>query len=436
MHTTHHLLFIAPTAYPLGGVAVWLDYLMVGLRDKGVKVTFGAVEGGSHNVDEYLDWYPFDNVVRISAGTGSQYSRTKALKSVIESVSPTMVVVANIPDVYRATRELRQAQNHQFILVATLHALEPNYFIDFIEYDDVIDHVVVTNRLTQTMIRRLTGYGREQVHYAPYGVEKCAALPTKRLLSKPVRILYCGRVDFGQKRCQDIPKILAQLNSLRINYELLIAGDGPKKRELIEALSEFPVTDLGTLSAKEVRGKAYGVSDILMVTSEWETGPIVIWEAMSMGVPVITSSYNGLEAESALENANNCLIFPIGDARQAALNVLSMVENTELRAHLIEKGLALVNDRYSRNESVSQWYRTIISIADGANEIPKKPKRVIYNKSGRLDALVGLAAADTIRKIFGLRVHHAEASNPWPHTHSSASVDFVRDFNQSLTAKS
>jgi len=47
------LLFVAPSAYPLGGLATWLDYLVPGLRDKGWKVTIGLTAGQFHNVDAY-----------------------------------------------------------------------------------------------------------------------------------------------------------------------------------------------------------------------------------------------------------------------------------------------------------------------------------------------------------------------------------------------
>src|SRR5690349_18307661 len=43
--TARNILFVAPSAYPLGGVATWLDYVVPGLRHRNWKVTLGLVQG-------------------------------------------------------------------------------------------------------------------------------------------------------------------------------------------------------------------------------------------------------------------------------------------------------------------------------------------------------------------------------------------------------
>ena len=76
---TKHILFIAPSAYPLGGVATWLDYIVPGLRERDWNVTLGLVEGRFHDVDAYLDVHPDDQVLRIPYGTGTQEGRVRRL---------------------------------------------------------------------------------------------------------------------------------------------------------------------------------------------------------------------------------------------------------------------------------------------------------------------------------------------------------------------
>lgn len=40
-----HILLVAPSAYPLGGVATWIDYIVPGLRQHDWKVTLGLTDG-------------------------------------------------------------------------------------------------------------------------------------------------------------------------------------------------------------------------------------------------------------------------------------------------------------------------------------------------------------------------------------------------------
>ena len=58
------LLFIAPSAYTLGGIQTWLDYILPGLEKKGWNIKLGLVSGRFHDVGKYLEKHPFHNVVK------------------------------------------------------------------------------------------------------------------------------------------------------------------------------------------------------------------------------------------------------------------------------------------------------------------------------------------------------------------------------------
>ena len=59
------LMFIASSAYPLGGVQVWLDYIVDGLAEAGHEVIVGLANDRFHDADHYLRVHPFADVVRI-----------------------------------------------------------------------------------------------------------------------------------------------------------------------------------------------------------------------------------------------------------------------------------------------------------------------------------------------------------------------------------
>jgi len=433
-----HILFIAPTAYPLGGVSVWLHYLMNGLRDNDqFHVTFGAVSGHFHDHQVYLEHYPFAQVEVIDCGSGSQHARICALMKVIDKVKPSIVVCVNIPDLYLCVRKLRLSGQGRFKLVSTIHGILPRLFSDLNEYDDVIDHIIVTNHLTRLMVLETTKFEQHQIFYAPYGVDhEALAKPVARVDntdSKTLNILYCGRIDNTQKRCQDLLGITRELSELAVDYRLLIAGDGPYKAELMRKLDPEKTVDLGLLKADEVAVKAYQKASVLLLTSEWETGPIVIWEALASSLPVVTSRYHGLQAEGSLVHDEHCLIYQIGD-HHAAAHALGKVTKQELRDRLIGAGHALIESKYSRAKSITAWSNVFATIAeravfdqDQSTLKPYKPKL-----KGRLDAYLGVALADTVRRSLGWRVTMNSAGDEWPHAHTGCNQAFLAQFSHSI----
>ena len=123
-----HILIVAPSAYPLGGVATWIDYIVPGLRQRGWQVTLGLTEGTLHNVNAYLAAHPMQGVVRIRNRTGTHEGRVRSLCAAITAVRPDIVASVNIPDVYSAVNRLKRSGFLELRAVMTLHAIEAEYF--------------------------------------------------------------------------------------------------------------------------------------------------------------------------------------------------------------------------------------------------------------------------------------------------------------------
>ena len=101
------ILFVSPSAYPLGGVATWLDYIIPGLQKKGWDITLGLVSGKFHDIDSYMKRHHIDNIISIKNATGSREGRIRSIMKVSEDMQPDMVAVVNIPDTYDAVERLR-----------------------------------------------------------------------------------------------------------------------------------------------------------------------------------------------------------------------------------------------------------------------------------------------------------------------------------------
>src|SRR5690606_34915092 len=137
-----------------------------------------------------------------------------------------------------------------------------------------------------------------------------------------LRVVYSGRLETPQKRSLDLAAIAKVLNQRGVSYRLEIAGDGPDRAALEAALdAEIDagrVVMHGFVPAETLRSQIYPAADALLITSSWETGPIVAWEAMAHSLCVVSSRYIGSGREGALMQDENALLFEIGDTEAAA----------------------------------------------------------------------------------------------------------------------
>lgn len=422
-------LFVAPSAYTLSGLATWLDYLIPGLRERGWDACLGLVSGPRHHdAERYLREHPTEDALVAHCATSTPEGRRRALLDLLRQARPDVAVSVNIPDLFCAIDSLRARQHPAPHAVLSVHGIEAYLYSDAKRYCGLLDAVVCTNRLACSLTQELGDVPPERVLYAPYGV----AMPARERLprSDELRIVYSGRLETPQKRSHDLVPMVAGLQARQLPFRLEIAGDGPERSSLESALAEpaaeGKVVFHGQLPADRLKAEVYRGADALIVTSFWETGPIVVWEAMAQGVPVVSSRYIGSGLESALQDGGNALLFPIGDADAAADALARLHREAGLAEHLVAGGLELVGRRYSIPASVAGWDDVLRKILaqpqQGAIGLPASAKR------GRLDRWLGPGLAETLRERLPRSAQHSgDPGGEWPHSHhrhGASDVDF------------
>ena len=416
--TRERVLFVAPTAYPLGGLATWLDMLMPGLAEHGWDVVLGLTSGKFHDADAYLAIHPWSNVARIESPTGSAEGRVRAAGDAIARVAPGIVASVNVPDCLeaaaRAGGDLRG--------VMTLHGIQEDLVAETARIAGRIDGVICTNRLACELVKESSGLPAERVRYAPYGVTVPPTLPARQARSGALRLLHAGRLEEEQKRVFDLPRILEELDRLEVDWSLRVAGAGPDEGELRRRLAAMPLAGrvelLGEVARDLLLAELLPDADALLVTSRWETGPIVAWEAMAAGVPVVSSRYVGSGREASLRHEHNCLLFPVGDAAAAAREIARLRDDALWR-DLRREAFSLVSERYSRAASARAWDAALRAI----RELPRASRVTAATRppAGRLDRVIGPRAAETARALLGRRFEHREPGGEWPHSYGGES---------------
>ncbi len=402
----------------LGGVADWLDYLLPGLEAAGWHCTLGLVSGNLHNAQNYLDRHPWREVVCIDNPTGSPQGRINALTDTIRNTLPDLVAVVNIAAAYTAVRTMRLRGQSTPKVAMTLHGLQSDLLGDVRAEADVLDAVVATNRLAVKMAAENIG-NEARVLYASYGVpaqKDGAVAGINRVPGAPLKLFYCGRFEQQQKRILDLVELARLLDESGVAFQIALAGGGPDeavlRREIEDSGCERRFVFLGVLSPTELAFE-YRRHDALLITSVWETGPIVAWEAMSHGLPVITSRYVGCGLEGALVHGQNCLLFPVGDM-PAAVDAVHTLASPGVAAQLRQAGFELIRKRYSQAASVGLWNDALHNILS----LPALPKpRILLapHPDGRLDKWLGRQRGEALRRILGVTYRHDDPGGEWPH---------------------
>jgi glycosyltransferase involved in cell wall biosynthesis len=340
----------------------------------------------------------------------------RALKAAIQSSDADLVLSVNIADVYPAVARIREHSPGKPKVVMALHGLHAPFFDDIARVGPILDGVIAANRLAAAAAIEFGNMPETRVHYASCGVV-VGSVPPASTDSDELTLLYAGRFDDNEKRIGDLPPILKALDSSNIKYSLRLAGSGPDEAKLRSALAKFggKVEFLDVLGDAAMRSSFYRPGAILLIMSPSETGPLVAWEAMASGVALVTSRFVGMGLEGSLGDGENCLTFPVGDTDLAAAAIIRL-QDLNFRRDVIQAGFELVRQRYSREASVHAWDHALRQV----QAQPALTGKLVAGESmetGRLDRQLGVATAETVRRLLGVRFRHSEPGGEWPHSY-------------------
>lgn len=118
-------------------------------------------------------------------------------------------------------------------------------------------------------------------------------IPDRTACHEPVRLLFVGRLS----RVKRIDGIIDAVEHLGGSAHLTIVGDGEEHKSLEKLIAEKNLADSVCLAGGCAPGevsKYYRECDILVMNSVVEGKPMVILEAMSYGMPVVTTPVGGI----------------------------------------------------------------------------------------------------------------------------------------------
>ena len=174
----------------------------------------------------------------------------------------------------------------------------------------------------------------EQVVVLPNPVEIPENVPDRTNSQQKINIVFLGRIG-KRKGVFDLLEAFAKITpEQRAQSELILAGIGQVEQanHLAEKLSlKEHVTFAGWVDPAK-RSELLSKADVFLLPSYNEGLPMALLEAMSWGLPVITTPVGGIP-EVITHNETGFLVNP-GDVQQLAEALQSLIENKSLRLKL------------------------------------------------------------------------------------------------------
>ena len=193
-------------------------------------------------------------------------------------------------------------------------------------------------------------------HWKKMHVVRCGVpfdrLPPRGPEGRNAKTLICvGRLS-PEKGQAGLLRAFAELGKRHNDLTLRLVGDGPERQSL-EALSvelglADRVTFLGRMAEADTLAEI-ARSDILVLPSFMEGLPIVLMEAMALGVPVVASRVAGIP--ELVEDESGGLLFAPSNWEELGACIERLLADESLHAALADHGKRKVADEFDVRES-------------------------------------------------------------------------------------
>lgn len=417
----NRLLVISRCSEPRGGADRIVSDICRELPKKGWEVELALVAGARFNLpDQYLQFHHGLVARKVDGTLGTRRCRLRALHQVVKSARPDVVLSFRVFDVYEVLASMKLGNSAAPRLAVGVRAFEAPYFFDLKRYSDFVDLCVTSGKLIARTCTDYSGLPPERVQSIPGGVAgPIAAIAGQGVVSRPVRLLYAGRLDSGQKRCLDLIPFVRSLESRQVRFHLTIAGAGPAepmlKQELRGAVHRGMVEFLGWCSRDQLYSEVYPQCDIFVHFAAWEGVTIAPREAMAHGMVPVISQFVGQQEEGQFIDGQTALTFPVGDVDLAASLVERLVSEPEMYSMLSGNAGNSQRGRYSSEGAISAWAEALTNCMQQPCQVGKHVPHTVDRTNGRLSQLpLPACAVDWTRRLLRRPVLHQSPGSEWP----------------------
>jgi glycosyltransferase involved in cell wall biosynthesis len=235
------------------------------------------------------------------------------------------------------------------------------------EFDDVFgqhlplkmqeaDSVVCISQFAKGQLMRISHPDNwPKLQVCRLGVDPAQFTYSVRPLKKsPVELLCVGRLSSAKAQIL-IVQACAQLRDQGLDFALTMVGDGPDRSRIEQAIGRLNLGQhvhlTGSLNQAAVRAH-FARADIFVLASLAEGIPVVLMEAMSSGVPCVSTPVNGIP--ELIEHGRTGLLATPGDVPSLTTQLRRLIQEPEWRRSLAEAAHAKVLADFDLGRNVTQ----------------------------------------------------------------------------------
>ena len=211
---------------------------------------------------------------------------------------------------------------------------------------EAADFVICASWFMQAQGLRTVGVDQwHKFHIVRCGVET-RALPARSKTGRTARVMICvGRLS-PEKGHAGLLQAFASLERAR-DVQLFLVGDGPSRSELERLAREHLISErvhfLGSMSEAATLAEIAD-ADLLALPSFLEGLPLVLMEAMALGVPVVAPRVAGIP--ELVDDGRNGLLFTPSNWGELADRLSRLLDDPALCARLAARARKTVSSEF------------------------------------------------------------------------------------------
>lgn len=166
-------------------------------------------------------------------------------------------------------------------------------------------------------------------------------------------LVFAGRLA-DQKRVIDLLKAVDILQHLYPKIRVLIAGEGPLRKELEDFARGVDLGEKASfLGLREEMATLYAAADVVVLPSSYEGLPNLVLEAQIRAIPVVASAAPG--TIELVEHEATGLTFPIGDSTEFARQLERILSDPELGRKLGSAGRSMILEQFTVRQMADRF---------------------------------------------------------------------------------